>query len=174
MPPLNLNARLEHAQSRQASGAGVQVKVYFDNIAEIIVRILQDCDEACACVAWLKMPQLCQALPVESRVIVQSETHLNLHQFAPGVVVRKCGQARGGSMRPLMHNKFCIVHTHNKPTQVITGSFNWTAHSTTNLENIVVISGENDVVSAYMQEFEHIWNIARPVTCRRRRRRAAV
>lgn len=172
MPPVNFNARLEHAASVEANDA--QVTVHFDNIADTIAQLLHACDEACACVAWLKMPQLCQALPLNSRVIVQSESHLVLHNFAPGVLVRKCGQARGGSMRPLMHNKFCVLYARNKPTHVITGSFNWTTHSTANLENIVVISGSNAVVHAYVQEFERIWNIARPVTCRRRRRRAAV
>lgn len=57
-----------------------------------------------------------------------------------------------------MHHKFAVVDDR----QVITGSFNWTRGSSNNYENIL-ICGDLQVVSAYRQEFDRLWNIMDPV-----------
>jgi mitochondrial cardiolipin hydrolase len=57
-----------------------------------------------------------------------------------------------------MHHKFAVMDDR----QVITGSFNWTRGSSNNYENIL-ICGELQVVSAYHEEFDRLWNIMDPV-----------
>ena len=172
MPQVSLNERLQHAEP--ACSVNTLVTVHFSDIEAVVADLLRGSSEARACVAWLKAPALCQAMPADSRVVVQSEPHLSASAFGPGVAVRKVGQMRGGAARPLMHNKFCLIKPiDGGPVRVLTGSFNWTRHSSTNLENLVVIDGPSDVVDAYACEFERIWSLARPVTRRARKRRSA-
>ena len=60
-----------------------------------------------------------------------------------------------------MHNKFLVLFdSNNKPRTVYTGSFNYTKHSSINLENVVQISSYN-IAKQYVAEFNAIWKIAR-------------
>jgi phosphatidylserine/phosphatidylglycerophosphate/cardiolipin synthase-like enzyme len=54
----------------------------------------------------------------------------------------------------LMHHKFVVIDVQ----QVITGSFNWTRGSFNNYENIL-ICGLPEVIKAYRQEFDRLWEI---------------
>jgi mitochondrial cardiolipin hydrolase len=57
-----------------------------------------------------------------------------------------------------MHHKFAVVDGR----QVITGSFNWTKGSANNYENTLVCNAPQ-VVSAYREEFERLWDMMDPV-----------
>jgi phosphatidylserine/phosphatidylglycerophosphate/cardiolipin synthase-like enzyme len=57
-----------------------------------------------------------------------------------------------------MHNKYAIVDEHI----VETGSFNWTERAQDfNWENIQ-IDDDADLAAAYLNNFEKLWNLARP------------
>jgi len=101
--------------------------------------------------------------------VVQSETHLDA---MANVECRKIGLARGGSDRPLMHNKFMILQDRSERViAVVTGSYNYTQTASRSLENVVCIRDAPNVFEAYLREFEELWKMARRVTGRRRRRR---
>lgn len=57
-----------------------------------------------------------------------------------------------------MHHKFAIVDQRT----VVTGSLNWTSGSVQNFEN-VIISSDTSVVKAYIEEFDRLWDIMKPV-----------
>jgi len=51
-----------------------------------------------------------------------------------------------------MHNKFCIIDDYI----VITGSYNWSYRAESNFENILICSGDNDLVKQYKNEVKKI------------------
>jgi phosphatidylserine/phosphatidylglycerophosphate/cardiolipin synthase-like enzyme len=67
-------------------------------------------------------------------------------EFTPPLHKKNWGFGR----EPLMHNKYAIIDH-----QVWTGSFNWTVSADTkNQENVVLISGEQEVVQKFLHNFE--------------------
>ena len=51
-----------------------------------------------------------------------------------------------------MHNKYCIIDSHT----VITGSYNWTYQAQQNDENIVIVSGDPEFATDYIQNFNNL------------------
>ncbi|KZC32658.1 endonuclease [Rhodanobacter sp. FW510-R10] len=66
---------------------------------------------------------------------------------------------RVDSRYAIMHNKFMVVDGHT----VQTGSFNYTASAARrNAENVIVVAGAPDMVSAYDAEWRRLWNESEP------------
>ncbi|XP_023227538.1 mitochondrial cardiolipin hydrolase-like isoform X2 [Centruroides sculpturatus] len=57
----------------------------------------------------------------------------------------------------LMHHKFAIIDEES----VITGSLNWTLKALTGNHESVLITNEENVVKAYINEFEKLWNTSK-------------
>ncbi|XP_072273526.1 mitochondrial cardiolipin hydrolase [Pyxicephalus adspersus] len=75
--------------------------------------------------------------------------------------LRKAGvEVRHNQSSGLMHHKFVLIDK----TLVITGSMNWTMQAIqTNKENLL-ITDDKVLVSAYVKEFEELWNEYDPAT----------
>jgi len=69
------------------------------------------------------------------------------------------GTARG-RYRPLMHNKFLVLMRDREPYAVLTGSYNYTAHSDLNMENILRVN-DASVAQAYYNEAMEIYSVSR-------------
>lgn len=70
---------------------------------------------------------------------------------------------RVDSRYAIMHNKFMVVDAHT----VQTGSFNYTASAARrNAENVVVVAGTPNMVSAYDAEWRRLWNESEPYGAR--------
>lgn len=168
MRDANLNVRVAHAPG--AIDECATVECWFDDLEGRIEAVLSSADGCCLAVAWFKSKRLMSALPGgRARVIVQSEKHV---RPLPGVQCRKIGLAKGGSDRPLMHNKFLIVKdAEGSTTALLTGSYNYTATASRSLENVVCIRNAPKVFAAYEKEFEALWRMGRRVTAPRARAR---
>ena len=154
MANVSLNARVEHAHN--ASAAEVQrVDVLFHDIEERVVELCEQASQPLlVCAAWARAPRVLRALPAGSRLVCTNDVRLPTYD---GLTARKVGLARG-SRRPLMHNKFIV-----RPGRwVATGSYNLTAHSRLNCENVVVLHDAR-LAALYADEFEAIWAVARPL-----------
>ena len=160
-----LNQRVHH---QTATSFGGEVYVRFDNIEEYIVSCIRESDQVVGCVAWLRSPAVIKALSAKRcNIAVTNDCRLPSYSaMRPflenyGSAVRKVGKARG-KYRDLMHNKFLVFLKNKKPEFVITGSFNLTAHSRNNLENVVCIRNR-ECADMYMKEAISILNISRPI-----------
>lgn len=162
----NLNNRITHTDTVRASASGVTV--YFDNIEDAICNFIRESEEVVGCVAWLKSRRIISALQgCPCTLVVTSD---RVHRAARAILsslphrsglraVSVVGLARG-RFRPLMHNKFIVMMRNGTPRAVITGSFNFTAHSNANLENVVRID-DASVARAYYTEAMSIYDISR-------------
>ncbi len=65
-----------------------------------------------------------------------------------------------------MHHKFLILLDKKKRQWVLNGSFNYSHHSSQNIENIMALSNKS-VVEAFQQEFDSVWNASRAVRLRK-------
>ena len=163
----NLNHRVVHSSEANSIAP---VTAWFDGCCDAICAAIREADEVVACVAWLKCPRIIAALRTKPcTVLITSDT---VHRRNRGALrtlipragtraVRIVGRARG-RFRALMHNKFLVVIQGGVPVSVLTGSFNYTAHSSRNLENVVRIDCPI-VAAAYLEEAMHINEIARDI-----------
>ena len=126
------------------------------------MRAIGRCSAVVGCVAWLRSPAILKALSqVRCTIAITNDTNLPGDAYAgltphlPGKpAVSKVGLARGRH-RELMHHKF-IVGLTPEPTFVVTGSFNYTQHSSeSNLDNVVIIESP-DIARAYLREAEAV------------------
>jgi len=155
MANVSLNARVQHAHNASAS-AVPRVDVLFHDIEERLVELLeQEQEPVLVCAAWARAQRVLRSMPQNSRLICTNDT--KLPDYA-GLHARKVGRARG-ARRPLMHNKFVVA----PGRWVATGSYNLTAHSRLNCENVVVLHDAR-LAQMYANEFEAIWNVARDIT----------
>lgn len=163
----NLNNRVEHVQATEVYDTG-GIRVYFENIEEVVCSAISQAEEVVACVAWLKSRPIVAALQSRpSTVIVTSDrvhrsNRAALMRIPPRTGFRSVsivGVARG-RFRPLMHNKFIVLLRGERPYAVLTGSYNFTAHSRVNLENLVHIESL-EVARAYYREAMAIYGVSR-------------
>lgn len=142
-----------------------RVTTIFDGCEQAIVDAVDSADSVVACVAWLTNEKLVRAMRrTPSKVIVTSDAvHRRMADKLRRLQeVRVVGTARG-RFRPLMHCKFLVgLDAAHSPQFVIVGSFNFTQHSTRNLEAMVRI--DNPGVSlAFYNEWKRIREISRPL-----------
>ena len=163
----NLNNRVQHVQATEVYDTS-GVRVYFENIEEVVCEAIAQAEEVVACVAWLKSRPILAALQAKpSTVIVTSDrvhrsNRASLMRIPPRTGFRAVsivGVARG-RFRPLMHNKFIVLLREQRPYAVLTGSYNFTAHSKVNLENIMLINSP-EVARVYYREAMAIYAISR-------------
>ena len=163
----NLNNRVAHAPGNACENVP-RVHAYFDDIEQVVCDAIREADEVVACVAWLKSRPIIAALRAKpSTIIVTSD---RVHRADRGALssipartgfraISIVGVARG-RFRPLMHNKFIVLFRNRRPYSVLTGSYNFTAHSRSNLENLVRIDSEQ-VSTAYYNEARAIYEVSR-------------
>lgn len=95
---------------------------------------------------------------VKVRVIIDEGTSRSRYCVGPklasaGIPVRYKKGSGGG----LMHNKVAVIDG----KVLLTGSFNWTSSAERrNDENLLVIKGVPQVVKAYRERFEKLWELA--------------
>ena len=163
----NLNNRVQHVEATEVYDTG-GVRVHFENIEEVVCETIAQAEEVVACVAWLKSRPILAALQSKpSTVIVTSDrvhrsNRAALMRIPPRTGFRAVsivGVARG-RFRPLMHNKFIVLLREQRPYAVLTGSYNFTAHSKINLENIMLINSP-EVARVYYREAMAIYAISR-------------
>ena len=162
----NLNNRVDHATTARSSTA--RVTVHFTDIERALCEFIDESEEVVGCVAWLKSRPIlralqnrpCTLLVTSDRVHRSARAALNALPHRTGTrAVSIVGLARG-RFRPLMHNKFIVMVRNRVPCAVMTGSFNFTAHSNANLENMVRID-DPIIASAYYEEAMEIYRISR-------------
>jgi len=135
-----------------------------------VAEAIGECTQVVGCVAWLRSKPILRALErVPCSIAITNDVKLPDYSaltphLAGGPAVRKVGTARG-RFRQLMHHKFIVGFRDNKPSFVITGSFNFTGSQ--NLENIVRIE-DRRCAEMYLQEARQVLSIGRPVSTTRR------
>lgn len=141
------------------------ITTHFDDCEDAIVRAVEEATSVVACVAWLTNDKLLRAMcRTPSKVVITSDsTHRRivpkLRRLREVCVV---GTARG-RFRPLMHCKFLVgMNREQEPQFVLMGSFNYTQHSTRNLEAMVRIDDSN-VARSFYTEWQRIRQISRPI-----------
>lgn len=155
MTQVSLNARVQHAHNASARDVA-RIDVLFHDIEERLIELFeQESQPLLVCAAWARATRVLRALPAGSRLVCTNDVRLPTYE---NIVARKVGRCRG-SRRPLMHNKFIVA----PGRWVITGSYNLTAHSRLNCENVVVMHDER-LAHLYANEFEAIWQVARNIT----------
>ena len=160
----NLNECVQHEPHHELHFVR-RVTTIFDGCEEAVVQAIESASSVVACVAWLTNAKLLRAMRrTPSRAVITSDpVHrrmaTKLRQLRE---VRIVGTARG-RFRPLMHCKFLVgFDATQTPQFVIMGSFNFTLHSTRNLEAMVRIDDEG-VATAFYEEWKHIREISRPL-----------
>ena len=167
----NLNNRVCHADSISVQ-KNCKTTVYFENLQQIVCAAIMEADCVVGCVAWVRCKKIISALMQRPCMLLVTSDRVHRANRAafgnltpiPGLCRQACsivGTARG-KFRPLMHNKFLVLLRKNKPYAVLTGSFNFTVHSSSNLENIVRIDNK-EIAECYYSEAKAISEIARPV-----------
>jgi len=152
------------------------VSAHFDGDCQTaVIAALRRCTAVVGCVAWLRCPEILAALEnVQCTLAITNDVKLpvdkykKLTPFLEGLpAVSKVGLARGRH-RELMHHKFLVGFT-PQASFVLTGSFNYTQHSSKhNLENVVCIENKT-LAQAYLREAKAVLEVARPVTRKRAR-----
>ncbi|XP_067140961.1 mitochondrial cardiolipin hydrolase-like [Centruroides vittatus] len=91
--------------------------------------------------------------------------YLITSEFLADIIV-KCSpgwsesiEVRTHSSKFLMHHKFAIIDKEI----VITGTLNWTLKTLTHNHKNVVITNEENITKAYINEFERLWNTLKNV-----------
>ena len=161
---LDLNGRVDHEPQHEQVCVR-RVTTIFDGCEQAVVDAVNSADSVVACVAWLTNDRLLRAMrQTPSRVVVTSDP---IHRRMAAKLrrlreVRVVGTARG-RLRPLMHCKFLVgLDQTQSPQFVLVGSFNFTQHSTRNLEAMVRIDDHN-VALAFYNEWDRIRAISRPL-----------
>ncbi|HAV4598783.1 MULTISPECIES: phospholipase D-like domain-containing protein [Acinetobacter calcoaceticus/baumannii complex] len=135
----------------------IEVKAYFDDIAEHIEKELMQAKESIyICVAWIDWKKFTPIFDKLSQNGVKIEVmynndHINSKNFIKprsdiNVFAIKARKSK------FMHNKFCIID--NKT--IITGSYNWSKQAELHHENILIIKGYYDLVASYLKEFYNL------------------
>jgi hypothetical protein len=135
----------------------MKITSHFRNIKDILIRdILSAEKEIVIAVSWFTNQDIYNALlsrtaDVESHLIILNDDinnridGLNFQEF-----IDLGGKFYFGKQENPMHNKFCIVDT----KILISGSFNYTyLAETINEENVLRISGIQDVIEKFRQNF---------------------
>lgn len=120
------------------------------------------------CTAWLTERDIINELVrSECKVAITADVmHTRCRALQDIEHLRVLGSSRG-RRRPLMHSKFLVAFDdHQQPKYVLTGSFNYTAHASRNIENLVRIDNPS-IAEAYADEFNKIYAAGRRLVGRR-------
>lgn len=154
-------------------GRVIQREVYFENIFYHIERLLSTAtSNVKICVAWITADLLRDLLGGLRNKGVAIEIVYNASYSNAAIQTFEGEIGRTYPIRNwtggFMHNKFCIIDDEI----LITGSFNWTEHADSSLENALMISGDYRLIKSYWHEFEDLKlysesnNVPRPVRYR--------
>jgi len=142
-----------------------KITTHFEDCENAVLQAIQDASSVVACVAWITNEKLLRAMyKTPSKVIVTSDPvhRRNAAKLRKLREARIVGTARG-RFRPLMHCKFIVgLDTENQPQFVLIGSFNYTVHSTRNLEAMVRID-DSTIARSFYIEWQRIRQISRPI-----------
>ena len=139
----------------------MKTQAFFENIQQIISsELLKSRKSIYVAVAWFTDVRLLQILEDKAKEGVKIKI-----LFVADDINNQCDvdfsnlESLGGKIFPLstnellMHNKFCIIDNET----VITGSYNWTNKAAnSNLENIMLITGNFEVCEQYQNNFNKI------------------
>ena len=136
----------------------MRTKAVFDNIAEHLEEQIDLAEnKIVVAVAWFTNKRLFDALcnkaadGVKVKLII-SDNEINRNSNID------YGDIQIGKSKLFlidegkMHHKFCIIDDYI----VITGSYNWSYRAESNFENILICSGDNDLVKQYKKEVKKI------------------
>ena len=146
----------------------MEISPYFQDIEALIKeKVAGAKSEIIIAVAWFTNHDIFSSLlskvkEVEIHLIVIND---RINNRPSGLDFQKFVDSGGhfyfGSFESPMHNKFCIIDN----STLITGSYNYTyLAETINTENILLIHGTSDIISAYRDNFfDNIINGKRPI-----------
>lgn len=127
------------------SGKWVIKMTYFDNLDKILqCELMKATKSIHAAVAWCSHRDIINTLELKQKQGVEIILLINDDQNNQEEYYTQLKAAGGTVVRfdstKLMHHKFCIIDG----VTVVAGSFNWTQHATSNLENLSVIIDAED------------------------------
>lgn len=138
------------------------IYAYFSQIKQTITKLIEMSNsEIFVAVAWFTHRDLFDALLLAlnrgvkvSVILIEDIINCGPNGLDFSTFIAKGGLLRFMNTRKiLMHNKYCIFD--NKV--LVTGSYNWTySAEARNAENIVVTNDEN-VCTAFLEQFEIMW-----------------
>ena len=145
-------------------GTSARVSTYFSSLTEVVERHIRECAGPIqGCIAWLTEPSLVRALSENtygSTIIVTNDARRRLTSSCGKLKVLRVGTA-SGRFRPLMHHKFVVLcDAQGAPASVLTGSFNFTAHSALNCETLMHIESR-EMARHFSSCFASVLRIAR-------------
>lgn len=136
-------------------------QAFFENIQQVIsTELLKAKKTIYVAVAWFTDTRLLKILEEKAKQGIKIKVLFVADEINDKSSVDFSDlESFGGKVFPLdtnkllMHNKFCVID--NKT--VITGSYNWTNKAAnSNLENIMLITGNADVCEQYQNNFDAI------------------
>ncbi len=136
----------------------MRTKAVFDNIAEHLEEQIDLAEnKIVVAVAWFTNKRLFDALCKKAAdgvkvklIISDNEINRNSNIDYGDIQIGKSNLFLIDEEK--MHNKFCIIDDYI----VITGSYNWSYRAESNFENILICSGDNDLVKQYKNEVKKI------------------
>lgn len=142
------------------------IQVYFDHIHLEIINLLKQADtEIKICVAWFTDKDIYHTLVKKAKEGVSVDVIVANHEFNKkkyglnynellkyGGRVSFIGNVSSGKADRLMHNKFCIIDSQT----IISGSYNWSIKARQNDENVLVITGDENLVQKFLNKFTSI------------------
>jgi phosphatidylserine/phosphatidylglycerophosphate/cardiolipin synthase-like enzyme len=172
---INLNTTVDReSASASASVEGTRPprrskNVCFHHIEEFIAKKLKKVDSVKGVICWLSSPTLLNMLHNvgDVKIAVTNDTFSKrvreAYRTLPGI--RTIGQKRG-RYRHFCHHKFLIGYKNEKPIFVLNGSYNWSSHSSGNLENVCCLTTKS-LINAFEQEFESVYKVSKKMRSKR-------
>ena len=133
----------------------MKTEAIFDNIAKRIEEQINLAeDKIFIAVAWFTNKNLFQALCKKASEGVKVKLVISNNEINRNSTINHSDIQIGKSKLYWIetHNKFCIIDDY----VVITGSYNWSYKAESNLENIIICSGDNDLVKQFKKELKRI------------------
>jgi hypothetical protein len=143
------------------------VTAYFENIRAKILEALEQAQTSVyVAVYWFTNQELFDKLleklssNVDVRLIIHNDYINNRETGLPfqTLISKGCKFYFSGDENP-MHNKFCLIDGQ----VLINGSYNWTYYAENkNRENVLIITDEQQVISAFVDEFNRLVTLLTP------------
>lgn len=133
----------------------MKTEAIFDNIAKRIEEQINLAeDKIFIAVAWFTNKNLFQALCKKASEGVKVKLVISDNEINRNSTINHSDIQIGKSKLYWIetHNKFCIIDDY----VVITGSYNWSYKAESNLENIIICSGDNDLIKQFKKELKRI------------------
>lgn len=158
----NLNKKTKHADNLKTD----KIDIFFNDIHDKVLELIKESVYCVGCIAWLREDKILQELKQKKGcgIVINNERlqkelrqkYEELKSFHKKEDAVKTIGKKKKNWSAMMHNKFLVGMNKNKtPTFVLTGSFNFTANSSNNLENMLVIR-KRDIVKKYLEEYKQI------------------